>query len=161
MEIFAQDLLQNSPEETTQNQNQTINFGVSESQLLYTTEFVANGLNFFSLAFSIFYGIVMMINFFEYRIFYGGGEYTNEKVGVNPLLLLLHIWQRYFLLLAVFIAYDLTRTSMISILIALIMVGVFLYKLLKDIKGMADHFGYFQWSKKIADNIKNRLSFLK
>jgi len=159
MEIFAQDLLQNSPEETTQNQNQTINFGVSESQLLYTTEFVANGLNFFSLAFSIFYGIILMITFFEYRMFNSRRKYLNEKIGSNAALLLLHVWQRYFLLLAVFTMYDLTRNSLTGVLLTVVLILVFLYKLLKDTKDIASCFVYFKWSKKIADNIKNYLTW--
>jgi len=59
-------------------------------------EFI-NSLNTFTLAWTIFFSVIFMANFFYFRIFYSFGEVQREKKGVDSVYASLRIWVTYLI----------------------------------------------------------------
>jgi hypothetical protein len=62
-------------------------------------------LNVFTLAFTFFYSLVFMGDFFFYRVRNNGGEVEREQKGVSALYLALQLWWTYAFSLTVYLIY--------------------------------------------------------
>jgi hypothetical protein len=138
-----------------------------------TTGFDAGGIdlfypalsnfNYFALAFSIFYSIVLYMNFWYWRLFHHRERLHHEAKGVKSIQDAWWIWARYLITLiilqmALVSAIPIARTLFIFIyLIALLM-----WKMREDIiviaESLSQGFGQIgwgnDWPKKLAENLK-------
>lgn len=168
MIVFAQDL--NAPNTTNNNQESQVTndsnfsdsfFGFESLFSDLNLDTVINSLNYFTLGSSIIFTIIFLITFFDYRIFFGGGELTNEKNGVSSLVLAIQLWWRYILVLVFYVLYGFFRESAFGVFFGFLVVLVYLVKILVDIINVLSTLNYFDWSAEWSQNLKKVLKFKK
>jgi hypothetical protein len=132
---------------------------------------VLSNFNYFALAFSIFYSVILYMNFWYWRLFHHRERLHHEAKGVKAIQDAWWIWGRYLitlilLQLALVSALSIART----IFIFLYLVVLLVWKLREDIiviaESLSQGFGQIGWSndwpKKLAENIKGlRLSEMR
>ena len=123
---------------------------------------VLSNFNYFALAFSIFYSIVLYMNFWYWRLFHHRERLHHEAKGVKAIQDAWWIWARYLitlilLQLALVSALPIARTIFIFIYLVVLLV----WKLREDIiviaESLSQGFGQIGWSndwpKKLAGDI--------
>ena len=131
---------------------------------------VLSNFNYFALAFSIFYSIVLYMNFWYWRLFHHRERLHHEAKGVKAIQDAWWIWARYLitlilLQLALVSALPIARTIFIFIYLVVLLV----WKLREDIiviaESLSQGFGQIgwgnDWPKKLANDIgKLRLKYI-
>lgn len=124
---------------------------------------VLSNFNYFALAFSIFYSIVLYMNFWYWRLFHHRERLHHEAKGVKAIQDAWWIWARY---LATLILLQLALVSALpvarTIFIFLYLVVLLTWKLREDIiviaESLSQGFGQIgwgnDWPKKLAENLK-------
>jgi hypothetical protein len=166
MQIFAQDL--NTPTNQPSTSLNSTNspggdFSFSSFSLGQSLDLgvIIDSVNYFVLATSILYSFVMVINFFEYRIYFGGGELSNEKNGVDSLVLAIQLWWRYIFCLVFYVLFGLFRESIFAIFLAFLVIFVYAAKLFIDLIAVLSILNYFEWSSDWSNVLKNLIKFKK
>jgi hypothetical protein len=166
MKVFTQDL--NSPNNQTTtsfnpNNNTGGDFNFNGFNLEQNLELgtIVDSVNYFVLATSILYSFIMVLNFFEYRIYFGGGELSNEKNGVNSLVLAVQLWWRYIFCLVFYVLFGLFRESIFAIFLAFLVIFVYAAKLFIDLIAVLSVLNYFEWSSNWSNMLKNLIKFKK
>lgn len=73
------------------------------SQPSFDLSGILSGINAFLLAWTIFYSLILVIDFYFYRVKYNDGMVSREKRGVKSLTSAAQIWFSYLLYLILFI----------------------------------------------------------
>ncbi|MBC7471787.1 MAG: hypothetical protein H7196_00775 [candidate division SR1 bacterium] len=73
------------------------------SQFSFDLSGILSGINAFLLAWTIFYSLILVIDFYFYRVKYNDGVVNREKRGVKSLTSAAQIWFSYLLYLILFI----------------------------------------------------------
>jgi len=102
MQVYAQDsLFQPSP---AQPQTQVVTQTTTSSTAFDPLAFLADGkgmesfiiqLNYFTLAWCIFYSVLFVADFFFCRMYHADGELPKEKLGVESIFRASYIWLTY------------------------------------------------------------------
>jgi amino acid transporter len=100
------------------------------TQSVFDISGLLSAINAFLLAWTIFYSIVLVVDFFFYRIKYNEGQVNREKRGVLSLTNAYHLWLSYVGYLVLFMLYLGFKNELFAILIGVIAV---LYSLVKII----------------------------
>jgi hypothetical protein len=124
-------------------------------------EIIFYALNYFSLAFSCFFTIIFLIDFFNNRVFNSGGELALEKPGVSSINSALRLWYRYYLVLTFLIFYSLFKQTFLGLILAFFGVLSVFYKLREDVLEILDIITYFSFVADITKEIKSILDFKK
>jgi hypothetical protein len=124
---------------------------------------VLSNFNYFALAFSIFYSVILYMNFWYWRLFHHRERLHHEAKGVKSIQDAWWIWARYLITLillqmALVSALPIART----IFIFLYLVTLLVWKLREDIiviaESLSQGFGQIGWAndwpKKLAENLK-------
>jgi hypothetical protein len=124
---------------------------------------VLSNFNYFALAFSIFYSVILYMNFWYWRLFHHRERLHHEAKGVKAIQDAWWIWARYLITLillqmALVSALPIART----IFIFLYLVTLLVWKLREDIivisESLSQGFGQIGWAndwpKKLAENLK-------
>ena len=115
-------------------------------------------VNAFTIAFTIFYCILYLIDFFENRMFFNsGGELGNEVYGVKSIKNAINIWLRYFPCLLLFTIFAVLRASPVGLIFALFALLGYAYKLYLDVYDLTFVLGYFGWSDKFGQAVRSIL----
>jgi hypothetical protein len=131
---------------------------------------VLSNFNYFALAFSIFYSVILYMNFWYWRLFHHRERLHHEAKGVKAIQDAWWIWARYLitlllLQLALVSAIPVARTIFIFIYLIVLLV----WKLREDIiviaESLSQGFGQIGWSndwpKKLAGDVsKLRLNYI-
>jgi hypothetical protein len=140
--------------------NTSVSFGSGGIDLFYA---VLSNFNYFALAFSLFYSIVLYMNFWYWRLFHHRERLHHESKGVKSIQDAWWIWARYLITLillqmALVSALPIARTFFIF----LYLVVLLMWKMREDIiviaESLSQGFGQIgwknDWPKKLAENLK-------
>jgi hypothetical protein len=157
MQILVQNLVPESQVESTpEPQNELFLFDIN-----YLFEDFVYILNYFALAWSIFFTVVYLIDFFNARVFNSGAELAVEKIGIRGIKMALRLWYRYYFALFCLVLFSLFRQSFLALPLSLLTIFAIFYKIWQDIIEMMDIIGYFKMASSIASAIQSSLSFKK
>ena len=85
-------------------QNPAVN-AVNTSQAFFDFAGILSGINTFLLAWTMFYSILLMMDFFFYRVKYNDGIVDREKRGVKSIYGAFQLWVSYTIYLVIFMLY--------------------------------------------------------
>jgi len=157
MQNYAQSL--NIPETEIQEVQASSGLDVFDLNFIFEQFFYI--LNYFALAWSIFFTVVFLIDFFNSRIFNSGGELAVEKVGTRSIRMALNLWYRYYLVLFFLILFSLFRQNFLALPFLILGILSVFYKLWQDLLEILEIIGYFSIPSKIASSIQESLTFKK
>jgi hypothetical protein len=112
-----------SAQTTTTVTNSSNNKAVAQqvaSQSGFNIAGILSGINAFLLAWTIFYSLVLVFDFFFYRVKFNDGQVSREKRGVVSLTNAYHLWLSYLGYLVLFIVYLSFRNDWFGIIIGII-----------------------------------------
>ncbi len=158
MQVIAQNLNNPAVQTNPEPQNNFEIIGLTETEVLET---VIDSLNFFSLGFTIVFTIPLLVDFFQNRIFFGGGELAAEKQGVRALTIAMYIWRTYFVVLFFYLIFSTFRFSSVGILFGIVVTLLVIAKLWIDLIWILDTLSYFDFVSSFASRLQNILKIKK
>jgi purine-cytosine permease-like protein len=118
---------------TTVQSNTTTTTQVVQStttQSFFDFSTILSTINTFLLAWTIFYAIVLVCDFFFYRVKFSDGEVSREKRGVKSLYGAFQLWVSYAFYLILFMAYLSTKNEWYGLVIGVFAVIYFIIKII-------------------------------
>jgi hypothetical protein len=159
MQVLAQDLNNNFSQNSTNEVISTSN-GIDQSFLVIFDKIVIY-INYFVLAFSVFYTIIALMDFFEYRIYNGGAKLNNEKKGIKAINLAINIWRRYLPVVIFYLFAHSLRNSVFGYFALSLALIVLILKFWRDLIEISELFNYFSWSKSFMSKLRKTLEIKK
>ena len=140
---------------TVSTNSTTSNLGID----FVNPEYIVASLNLFMLAWTIFYMIICLSQFFNQRVFNSGGELGGEKNGMRGIYKAFRISWSYLFTLPFFVGFAFVNANYpdFALFLGALMILVYALKIIFDMKSFLSIFDYFPWESKLAKTV---ISFL-